>query len=127
MSKLIILILISIFLLQMVISENINDNSFYLDWQRKFWEPKGHGFDTVVKVIVNALKGSYVSADSPLSIYDRNKIAEDCLKAFSRRDPFGVAYDDEGLKEAAQEIKEQTIELATRIFHEKELFRTSQN
>ena len=38
MSKLIILILISIFLLQMVISENINDNSFYLDWQRKLLE-----------------------------------------------------------------------------------------
>ena len=38
MSKLIILILISIFLLQMVISENINDNSFYLDWQRKILE-----------------------------------------------------------------------------------------
>ena len=38
MSKLSILILISIFLLQMVISENINDNSFYLDWQRKILE-----------------------------------------------------------------------------------------
>ena len=38
MSKLSILILISIFLLQMVISENINDNSFYLDWQRKLLE-----------------------------------------------------------------------------------------
>ena len=38
MSKLCILILISIFLLQMVISENINDNSFYLDWQRKILE-----------------------------------------------------------------------------------------
>ena len=38
MSKLSILMLISIFLLQMVISENINDNSFYLDWQRKLLE-----------------------------------------------------------------------------------------
>ena len=38
MSKLSILILISIFLLQMVISDNINDNSFYLDWQRKILE-----------------------------------------------------------------------------------------
>ena len=38
MSKLNIIILISILFSQMVFSENINDKSFYLEWQRKYLE-----------------------------------------------------------------------------------------
>lgn len=112
----------------------IQYNFVVMNWKPEFWGPiKSNGeivgFGPGCKKIMQAIDDSSerfdFTWDKQRDLWERKKIAEGCKIRFSGRDPFGVAFDEEDLQNAAKDICNQTLEIAERLFYEKELFITT--
>ena len=104
-----------------------------MNWQPEFWMPTEQDGEVYIgqgcKIVMQAIEdssGRYdFTWDRKREQTERKKIAEGCRVKFSGRDPFGVQFDEESLKDAAAAICFQSLKIAEKLFHEKELFRTS--
>lgn len=118
-----------VFKINVDLSDITLDTDFALfDWNVEFWCPGGRGCSKVVDVIQeagNQLVAFSFEANKPRNQGQRRHLAEAGRKAFSQSNPFDAQLNPEHLKEAASRLKTETLELAERIFYEKELFQTS--
>jgi len=104
-----------------------------MDWPAEFWSPTeqdgevyiGQGCKIVMQAIDDSSGRYNFKWDKKREQSERKKIAEGCREKFSGRDPFGVTFDEKSLNDAADAIRIQSLKIAEKIFHEKELFRTS--
>ena len=116
----------------------MSDVSIFYDfevmyWPLEFWSTFEHDGETYLgqgcRIVSQAIDDSSgrinFTWDKKRNKTERQRIVEGCLAKFSVRDPFGVSFNEESLNKAVHAIREQTLEIAEKLFHEKELFRTS--
>ncbi len=117
---------------------DMSDVSIFYDfevmyWPLEFWSTFEHNGETYLgqgcRIVSQAIDDSSgrinFTWDKKRNKTERQRIVEGCLAKFSVRDPFGVSFNEESLNKAVHAIREQTLEIAEKLFHEKELFRTS--
>lgn len=97
------------------------------DWSTEmFFSSEGKGFHDIYTAINNA-SGRFSFTWDKARMYDeRKKIVDSCFSTFSTRDPFGpITYNEERIKKISVNICDATLEEARKVFHEKELFKTT--
>ena len=104
-----------------------------MDWNPNSWSivekddeiHYGQGCKIVMQAIEDSSSRINFTWDKIRTRPERIEIAEGCRERFSGRDIFGVQFDEQPLNDAADAIRQQTLDIAERLFHDKELFRTS--
>ena len=102
-------------------------------WRKVFFIPEqvngalqaGNGCIVIQKAIENSSGRFDFTWGIARDRSEREKIANGCKSLLSVKNPFNVSFDDNGLNEAAYSIRSQSLEIAEKLFHEKELFKTS--
>lgn len=119
----------NVFKINVDLSDISLDTDFALfNWRPEFWSPGGYGCSVVTKTIKEAGKELVFFSfdiDAPRNKSERQHLAEAGRSAFTVSNPFDAQLDPEHLKDAATRLKKETLELAERIFYDKELFQTS--
>lgn len=103
---------------------NIDFTFDVMNWRPEFWI-EGRGAAILAQTISNSTNRYNFTPDKPREQWEREMIAEGCSEAFSRRDPFGVEFEQEGVELNAKKIKALSLSMAVKIFYDKELFRAS--
>lgn len=112
---------------------SLNYDFGVMDWREEMFIPQevngqlqiGKGCQIIMNAIDESSGRFDFSWDKIRERSERQKIAAGCKEKLSVRDPFGVQFDEKSLNDAIDAIRQQTLDIAEKLFHEKELFRTN--
>lgn len=104
-----------------------------MDWNPKFFmlsEPDGskkigEGLALIMSAIEKSSWRCNFTWDKKRSLSERQELANGCKEKLSVKNPFNITFNENDLNNAAAAIQRQTLEIAEKLFHDKELFRTS--
>lgn len=104
-----------------------------MNWSVSFFIPQeidgnvqiGKGSKIIMDAIDESSGRFNFSWDKERTFSERQTIANGCKEKLSVRNPFGVTFNEDDLNNVTAAIQQQTLEIAEKLFHDKELFRTS--